>query len=172
MKKEIIHFTLLGLCFLLFEYFARCISYDTNYFHPALLLMLVVGGVATRGLGLLNSNAWVNKHINIFWQSVIGCAFILLVEYFSGCLLNIVFKLNVWDYTAYPLNLNGQVCFCFGVVWLFLCPFGFWLDDWLRWYIFENDFSNQHGFMMIEKPKYTLLEIYKEFFQPFAKPFI
>ncbi len=42
---------------------------------------------------------------------------ITAVEYVSGCLLNRRWKLHVWDYSHMPLNIGGQVCLLYSVLW-------------------------------------------------------
>lgn len=46
--------------------------------------------------------------------------FITSMELVCGCIVNIVFKLNVWDYSMMPFNFMGQVCLYFFVLWVFL----------------------------------------------------
>lgn len=55
------------------------------------------------------------------------CAFCFVVmtatEFITGCVVNRMFGLGVWDYSGRRLNIMGQICpeFCFG--WLVLsCP--------------------------------------------------
>lgn len=161
MKKGIIHFILLGFAFLIVEYIFRCISYDSNTFHPSLLLMFFVGGLSAILIGLLNESGMINRNVNIFWQSVIGMVIILLVEFSTGVVLNLWLNLNIWSYASYPLNLIGQICLQFAVIWFLMCPFGFWLDDVLRHYIYGGMIA-----------PYSLLEIYSRSWNPFDRPFI
>jgi hypothetical protein len=38
-----------------------------------------------------------------------------------------------------PLNLNGQICFTYALIWFFVfSPIIIWLDDWLRWRLFDE----------------------------------
>lgn len=161
MKKIIYHFMLLGFSFLLVEYVFRCISYDTNNFHPALLLMFFIGGLCGLLIGVLNERAFLNQNVNVFWQSVIGTIIILIIEYFSGLIVNVWLGLNVWSYANYPFNLNGQICLMFAGIWFLMCPFGFWLDDVLRYYIYGGVIA-----------PYKLFEIYSRAWNPFDRPFI
>ena len=168
MQKSLIHFGFLGLVFLLVEYIFRCLFYDSNYFHPALLLMFFVGGLCSLSIGQLNEIGWVNKNINIFWQSFIGMWMILIIEFFSGVSLNLILKLDIWSYSKIPGNLMGQICIPFAFIWFCLCPFGFWLDDTIRWYLW----ANKSKYLTVYRRPYGLLEIYSRFWNPMDKPFI
>lgn len=46
--------------------------------------------------------------------------FITSMELVCGCVVNIVLKLNVWDYSRMPLNLYGQICANFSLLWMLL----------------------------------------------------
>lgn len=54
------------------------------------------------------------------------------VEFFSGIVLNIMLKLNVWDYSAQKLNILGQVCPLFSFFWFLLSIIGIALCSSLR----------------------------------------
>jgi uncharacterized membrane protein len=41
---------------------------------------------------------------------------ITAVEYVSGCVVNLHWKLNVWDYSQMFANLNGQVCLLYSLL--------------------------------------------------------
>lgn len=46
-----------------------------------------------------------------------GSAIITTVEFITGFLVNLVLKLNVWDYSQLPMNFMGQVCVPFSLLW-------------------------------------------------------
>lgn len=50
-----------------------------------------------------------------------GSGVITALEFFIGCLVNRKLKWNVWDYSNVPLNILGQVCPLFSILWFFLC---------------------------------------------------
>ena len=52
----------------------------------------------------------------------LGGAFIITaVELICGCIVNLLLGLRVWDYSHLPLNLLGQICLPFTVIWFLLC---------------------------------------------------
>ena len=79
--------------------------------------MFLVGGTCFHLIGKIGS-------LFRTWNMARKCALCSLavtaVEYVSGCLFNLRLKLNVWDYSEMPFNLNGQVCLLYTVLWGFL----------------------------------------------------
>ena len=49
-----------------------------------------------------------------------GSGIITSVEFAVGYVVNIVLKLNVWDYSQLPLNILGQICLPFSMLWFLL----------------------------------------------------
>jgi len=47
----------------------------------------------------------------------VGSGIITGVEFATGLIVNIGLKLNVWDYSALPLNILGQICLPFSILW-------------------------------------------------------
>ena len=112
-----------------------------GYSHPS---MFVVGGICFLFIGGINNVLpW---ELGFLWQALIGAAVITVVEFVSGCILNLWLDLDVWDYSNLPLNLLGQICLPFCVLWILISAFGIWLDDWLRYKLFGG-----------EKPHYKIL---------------
>lgn len=46
-----------------------------------------------------------------------GSAIITTVEFITGILVNLVLKLDVWDYSQLPMNFLGQICVPFSLLW-------------------------------------------------------
>ncbi len=49
-----------------------------------------------------------------------GSLLITFVEFVIGVCVNLILKLNVWDYSALPLNVLGQICLPFSAIWFVL----------------------------------------------------
>lgn len=71
---------------------------------------------------------------------------ITVLEFVFGLIFNIWLGMNIWDYSALPLNIMGQVCLPFTIVWFFLSAVAIVVDDWLRYALWGE-----------EKPRYRLL---------------
>jgi len=68
-------------------------------------------------------------------QAVLGGLTITAAEFAAGCVLNLWLGLGIWDYSALPFNLWGQICLRFSALWCLLAgpvivAFD-WLDHWL-----------------------------------------
>lgn len=42
---------------------------------------------------------------------------ITLLEFIFGIIFNLILKMNVWDYSRVPLNILGQICVPFSLIW-------------------------------------------------------
>lgn len=68
-------------------------------------------------------------------QSAICGLAITSVEFFAGLIINVWFGMGVWDYSAMPGNIMGQVCPQFLVMWIVLAAIGIVMLDWMRYSI-------------------------------------
>ncbi len=80
--------------------------------------MGIAGGICFLSLHKLYKRY---KNLSLFKKCVVGSAVITLTEFVFGILFNKILKKNVWDYSDMPLNIMGQVCPLFSVLWAFLC---------------------------------------------------
>lgn len=104
--------------------------------------MILVGGACFLMCGFVNE---VFEWDMPMWQQMIICSIdIISIEFIAGCILNMWLGLNVWDYSNMPLNLFGQICAPFMLLWFFVSAIAIVLDDYLRYWIFGE-----------EKPHYT-----------------
>lgn len=114
------------------------------------ICMLPIGGLCGLLVGSINQ---IPKFYNmkIIYQSLLGTLFVLIVEFVSGCVLNIYLGLGIWDYSNLPFNLLGQICLPFSLLWLLIMPLCIWLEDKIRYLFFE------------EGESYSLKSIYLDF---------
>lgn len=82
--------------------------------HPS---MAVVGGLCLVLIRMVNHRFFAKSY---FSRALICALIISTVEFLSGILLNRVLKLDVWDYSRQPLNVLGQICPLYSVLWFFL----------------------------------------------------
>lgn len=99
--------------------------------------MIIVGGLCFVIIGSIND--YLDWNDSLIKQDLLASFIILCIEFFSGVILNIVLKLNVWDYSDSFLNIYGQICFRSFIYWLILSPVGIILDDYLRYFLFNED---------------------------------
>ena len=67
-------------------------------------------------------------------------------EFVAGLILNVWLGLGIWDYSNMPMNLMGQICVPFIVLWWVFSIIAIIMLDWMR-YAIEGG----------EKPRYKLL---------------
>ena len=98
-------------------------------------------------IGLINE--FLSWDTPLFIQSIIGAIIVTVFEFITGCIVNLWLGLNIWDYSNEPLNVMGQIGLPFTLIWIVLSCIAIILDDYLRYYIFNE-----------EKPHYKVF--YKE----------
>ena len=80
--------------------------------------MMLCGGITFLILYRLNERF---SDTALVLRALLGASVITTVEFFAGCIVNLGFGLNVWDYSDLPYNLLGQICFPFSLLWFLLC---------------------------------------------------
>lgn len=99
--------------------------------------MFILGGVCFYLVGLLNEFTAPGEH-SLFTQMLCGAVLITVLEFISGCYLNLYLCLDVWDYSHLPFNFLGQICPLFSLAWFFLSLIAIVLDDFIRWKLFKE----------------------------------
>lgn len=79
--------------------------------------MALAGGIC---FGLLGQISDLLQDYSLPVRCVAGTAGILCVEFIFGCIFNLGMHLHVWDYSGEWMNLAGQICVRYGILWLFL----------------------------------------------------
>lgn len=105
--------------------------------------MAVLGGICFVLVGGINE--FFPWSMPLALQGVIGAAIITALEFTAGVVLNVWLGLGIWDYSTMPLNVLGQICLPFTLLWVPLSIVAVVLDDWLRHWLFGE-----------ERPHYTL----------------
>ena len=100
--------------------------------------MFLLGGLCFVLIGLLNEV--IPWEMPLLLQGVIGSAAIVTpLELLTGCIVNLGLGWNVWDYSALPCNLWGQICLPFSLLWVVVSIAAVVLDDWLRHWLFGEE---------------------------------
>jgi len=116
------------------------------------LYMFPLGFLTGIILGMFNENSSVRKNCNVFLQSLLGAVIITAFELISGLILNVWLGFNIWSYTVIPFNFLGQICLFASIMWFLLNPFIYWLDDMIRYFLFD------------EGHYYEIKDVYKDLF--------
>lgn len=85
-----------------------------GYTHPT---MGLAGGLSVLFISFVSRSL---KSLNIVYRAILCGLFITCVEFIIGYIMNIRLHAGIWDYSQMPLNLLGQVCFSFSVLWCFI----------------------------------------------------
>ena len=117
--KYFILFSIGGLIYMLLEI---SFSGSTHW------TMGILGGICFILIGLIDSY----YDLPLYKQMFLGAIIITALEFLSGVILNLGLHLDIWSYTDLPLNILGQVCLPFSLLWFFLCLPAILLDDWIR----------------------------------------
>ena len=99
--------------------------------------MAVLGGICFVLIGGINE--FFPWEMPLALQGVIGAAVVTVLEFFSGVILNLWLGLGIWDYSGQPLNLLGQICALYSILWIPLAAVAVILDDWLRYFMFGEE---------------------------------
>lgn len=70
--------------------------------------------------------------MGVLIQMIVSAVIITELEFFTGCIVNIILGYNVWDYSDMPLNLMGQICLSYSVLWMLLSIVIIYVDDVIR----------------------------------------
>lgn len=91
--------------------------------------MIVLGGICFVLIGLLDE--WQN-HPPMLRQMVQGAIIVTVLEFVTGCIVNLWLGWDVWDYSNLPFNVLGQVCLFFTLAWFFITPIAVKLENLLH----------------------------------------
>ena len=99
----------------------------------------IMGGTAILVVGGLNEG--YDWDMPVWYQMLLSSLFITAMEYVVG--INFNADYHIWDYRELWLNIDGQICLGYSLLWGLLGLVGILLDDFIRWVFFGE-----------EKPKY------------------
>lgn len=80
--------------------------------------MAITGGICFIAIWKIAVNL---PQWSMMQKCLLGAAVITAIECIVGYIVNIRLHMNVWDYSAMPFNLAGQVCLTYSVLWFLLC---------------------------------------------------
>ena len=80
--------------------------------------MVLLGGLCF--LTLYKLFGYMSNY-SLIEKCALGAIVITALEFIVGCIVNLPFHMNVWNYSRMPLNLSGQICILYSTLWGFLC---------------------------------------------------
>ncbi len=99
--------------------------------------MFILGGLCFLCIGAINNE--FNWDMPFVLQCITGGCIATTLEFFAGILLNIILKLNVWDYSNMPGNILGQICPQFFLLWIVISGIAIILDDYIRYWFWGEE---------------------------------
>lgn len=118
-----------GSLYVLFELLWRGYSHWT---------MFLLGGLCFVLIGAINE--FMSWETPIIFQGIIGSFCVITpLEFLTGCVVNLWLGWDVWDYSEIPLNLFGQICLPFSLLWILISIVAVVLDDWIRYFAFGEE---------------------------------
>ena len=82
--------------------------------HPT---MAILGGICLIVIRTINTIFLTKPYV---FRAFLCAAAISIIEFAAGIIINMILHLNVWDYSRQPLNILGQVCPLYSLLWFFL----------------------------------------------------
>ena len=138
MLKKISKYFMLG-CVGGAVYFLLETLWKTN--HTSHWSMMLLGSVCFLVLGGLNE--FFTYEMPLWKQCLIGSIIVTILEFITGCIVNLWLGWDVWHYEHF--DILGQICVPFSLLWFVLSSVAIVTDDWLRYWWFGE-----------EKPHYKL----------------
>ena len=62
----------------------------------------------------------INNYLKILLTFILSTILLTLIEYLGGTILNLVFNIDMWDYTKKTYNLGKYICLDLSLTWGFL----------------------------------------------------
>lgn len=78
--------------------------------------MTVTGGICFVLVYMISKQA-----LPLWVKGTLGALVITAIEFAVGVTVNLIFGLQVWDYSDIPFNLLGQICPRYSAYWFILC---------------------------------------------------
>ena len=133
--KYLLLFTFSGYIYVCLELIFRGYSNITMMFASSICAIPMI---------ILNNK--FTYEIDFLLQLFLCAIFATLVEFIFGMLFNRDY--SIWDYRNMPLNLYGQICLPFSLLWMIIAACVIPLMDWIDCYIF--------GYKPETKPYYKI----------------
>lgn len=133
-----------SLSYQLYKYLFLFLVGGFSYFYIEILFrgyshfsMIICGGLAFILCGAINQ--LMHFRISLISQMILSTIMITGLEFVTGYLVNMRLHWNVWDYSKMPYNLYGQICVAYSAIWLVLSLVCIFVDDLIRWKIFDEE---------------------------------
>ncbi len=97
--------------------------------------MMIAGGISLCGIYGINGALCKKRIIS---KCALCSLLITLIEFICGVVINIFFKLDVWDYSSKRFNILGQICPLYTFFWFLLSMPAVMVCNFIKGNLFEN----------------------------------
>lgn len=123
-----------GAVYFLLEVAWKTFSGHLERIHWSMLVVAIILSLALERGGAQCPWEW-----SLPLQALVCTVLITAVEFVAGLVLNVWLGLNIWDYSNLPLNLCGQICLWYSVLWFMLSLVFIPIFDWMRYAVKGGD---------------------------------
>ncbi len=102
--KRLLLFAMGGIIYMIIELLWRGWSHWSMFF---------LGGLCFVLIGFL----YEDMHMPLLLTAATGAVSITVLEFLVGCVVNLYLHMNVWSYADVPLNIMGQICLPYTLLW-------------------------------------------------------
>ena len=95
--------------------------------------MFLLGGLCFWLIGRLDRG----RPMSLAVQACLGALLVTALELATGLVVNCWLDLDVWDYSDLPLNVLGQICLYYSVLWIPVSAGAVVLEDAARRLLFR-----------------------------------
>ena len=104
--------------------------------------MFLLGGLS---LVFCTVQAQLTRWADPLWIQIIRCTvFVVSLEFITGIIFNKWLGFTIWDYSDQPLQLFGQICLPFAVLFSGLCACGILIGGYLGFWLFQEIRPSPH----------------------------
>ena len=125
-------------------YYMLEVAYKSLTGHPERISWTMLAVAVLLTVPVERAGAELPWKVPLWLQALVCSALVTVVELAAGVVLNLWIGLGVWDYSALPGNLWGQICPQYAAAWWGLCLVFIPVFDWLRWAVEGGDKPRYH----------------------------
>lgn len=74
---------------------------------------------------------------SLWKKCLVSSGIITTLEFLAGIIVNLILHWNVWDYSSVPMNLLGQICLPFSIMWCVLSIPALGICRWFQEKVFS-----------------------------------
>ena len=96
------------------------------------------------------------------WKQTLRCTvFVTAGEFITGIIVNKWLHYSVWDYSQMPLQVFGQICVPFMIIFSGLSVLGIFLSGYLAFYLYKEVKPSYHILYLNEHKLNFCIQLYK-----------